>query len=98
MICKIQNQIYSWCSVLKNETYDIEIEPMYTQCKQLHVKQHIITLSVGGSCFSRYFRSLDIPGGIALSFACFSFSKINDAVGACVNGLGKCLSSSDTEQ
>ena len=56
------------------------------------------TLSVAGSCFSRYFLSLERPGGIALSFACFSFSKINDAVGACVNGLGKCLSSSDTKQ
>ena len=61
----------------------------------------LITLSVlvaggGGSCWSRYLRSLDRPGGIARSFACFSFSKINDAVGDCVNGLGSCLSASDT--
>jgi len=58
----------------------------------------LVTLSAGGSCFSRYFRSLDWPGGMALSFACFSFSKINDAVGAWVNGLGRRLSSSDTGQ
>jgi len=56
----------------------------------------ITTLSAGGSRFWRNFRSLDWPGGTARSFACFSFSKMSDAVGAWVNGLGKCLSSSDT--
>jgi len=56
-----------------------------------------ITLSAGGSCFSRYFRNLESAGGTALSFACFSFSKIIEAVGAWVNGLGRCLSSSDTD-
>jgi len=67
--------------------------------KQFLINRRLhITLSAGGCCFSRYFLSLEAPGGMALSFACFSFSIIIDAVGAWVNGLGKCLSSSDTRQ
>ena len=39
---------------------------------------------------------LEVPGGCAFSLVCFSFSIINEAVGAKVKGLGRALSSSET--
>ena len=42
-------------------------------------------------------RIFEVPGGWALSLACFSLSRMRDWVGAFVNGLSSALSSSDTE-
>ena len=43
-------------------------------------------------------RIFDDPAGVAFSFVCLSLSSINEAVGARVNGLGSCRSSSLTKE
>jgi len=97
---QIPNIFLAFCICLFFKTSDNPVLTVQTSndtsvSDKIPIDKHV-TLSAGGSCFSRYFRSLEWLGGTALSLACFSFSNITDAVGAWVNGLGKCLSSSDT--
>ena len=68
-----------------------------SSCIEFNYVHTFLAASCSAAFCLALLRIFEVPGGWALSLACFSLSRMRDWVGAFVNGLSSALSSSDTK-